>query len=89
MGNKTSSPLTDENMEQVQRIIAEILSHFATEFSVHYRDAITTSILTHKNINDTKKDTSTSTNFKLPDCPVPDYLLKSGVICKKGIETCM
>lgn len=80
MGNKMSNPLSEENMEKVHRIIAEVLSRFSTMFVLHYKDAIITA---SKSTGTEKEATS---GFRLPDCAVPDYLLRSGVMYKKGMN---
>ena len=78
-----SNPLSDENMDEVQRIISEVLSQFTTEFADHYKDAIVTD-MNGNGTTGAEKDITTKV-FQLPESPIPDYLLKSGVMCKKGI----
>ena len=79
MGNKMSNPMSEESLEKVQRLITEVLEHFKTEFSLHYKDAIIANI---------RSKGEKEEEFRLPHFPVPDYVLKSGVMYKKGAVSC-
>jgi hypothetical protein len=101
MGNKLSSAMTQEETERVQHIIVEVLSTFDAEFSVHLREAVIaahsrthsrTHSLTRSSSQCVGKDGGLDGEMracKLPDCPVPDYILKSGTMFKKGMSDCV
>lgn len=80
MGNKLSSnPLKEEDMEKVNKIINVALSQFASEFAIHYKDAVVADV--QRQATQPEKDAE---HKLLPDFPVPDYVLKSGLMSKKG-----
>lgn len=72
-----NNPMNEHRVERMQEVISDVVGHFAKEFPLHYKDSLIAVI---------KRDSMPEEEDErdLPDCPVPDYVLKSGIIQKKG-----
>lgn len=77
MGNALNNPMNEHRIERMQEVISDVVGHFAKEFPMHYKDALIEHI---KNGAAPEPEDER----QLPDCPIPDYELKSGTMQKKG-----
>lgn len=77
MGNAFNNPLDEYKQQRMNEIISDVISVFAREFPNHYKDALIAKI---------KEESQPQEEDErlLPDAPVPDYELKSGVLTKRG-----
>lgn len=75
MGNAFNNPLDEAKQARMQEIIGEVLTLFATEFPIHYKDALI------EKIKGEAQPEEPDENL-LPGFPVPDYELKTGTLTK-------
>lgn len=71
------NPLTEERMARMSEVIQALVLKFATEFPVQYKNAL---------IKKIKSDAQPSEEDPrlLPDAPIPDWDLKTGMMEKQG-----
>lgn len=77
MGNAMNNPMNEQRVERMQEVISDVVGQFSKEFPLHYKDALIAKI---KEEGQPEEEDER----KLPDCPTPDYEIKSGTINKKG-----
>ena len=69
-----NSPQTNEGMEKVQEVITEFFLYFTTEFPLYYRDAVVAKC----------RAGGKEEGCRLPEASVPEYIIKSGMMYKRG-----
>jgi len=77
MGNAFNNPLDEAKQARMQEIIGDVLTLFATEFPIHYKDALIEKVKAEAQPEEEDER-------QLPDFPIPDYELKTGSLTKKG-----
>lgn len=74
MGN-TNNPMTEARQAEMNAAIQEFVTKFGTVFPNSYKDALIESI--KEGAQNEEED-----ERKLPDCPTPDFEIKTGSIIK-------
>jgi hypothetical protein len=75
MGNAFNNPLDEAKQARMQEIIGDVLTLFATEFPIHYKDALIEKVKAEAQPEEEDER-------QLPDFPIPDYELKTGSLTK-------
>lgn len=75
MGNLLGG-FDEEKQQRMQEIIQQVLGEFSKQFPLKYKDAL---------IEELKEEVNgEESTLQLDECPVPDYVLKTGEMFKRG-----
>mmetsp|Transcript_4539 Transcript_4539/g.9262 ORF Transcript_4539/g.9262 Transcript_4539/m.9262 type:complete len:554 (-) Transcript_4539:255-1916(-) len=77
MGNAFNNPLDEHKQARMNEIISEVVGVFAKEFPLQYKDALI------EMLKDEAQPEEEDERL-LPDAPIPDYELKTGMMTKRG-----
>lgn len=75
MGNAFNNPLDEHKQARMNEIISEVVGVFAKEFPLQYKDALI------EMLKDEAQPEEEDERL-LPDAPIPDYELKTGMMTK-------